>query len=155
MSTATSEKLLARYVRDGSEQAFEQIVSRHINLVYSTALRRTGGKLSLAEDIAQIVFSEFARKARSIPTRTPVAGWLHQHSCFTAAKVLRREVRRQVRERVAVEVNTSLREHTTPSPSNAFSRRPANTRTISRRWFPRIFPPCQESAWTEILYASG
>jgi RNA polymerase sigma factor (sigma-70 family) len=111
MSTVTSEELLRKYVRHGSEPAFEQLVLRHINLVFSTAMRRTGGNTSLAEDITQIVFSDFARKARLIPPKTLVAGWLHRHTCFTAAKALRTELRRQDHERIAVEMNTMKTEN--------------------------------------------
>jgi hypothetical protein len=34
-----------------------------------------------------------------------VGGWLHRHSCFVAANVIRSEKRRQARERIAVEMN--------------------------------------------------
>ena len=35
-------QLLRRYVADGSEAAFGELVARYVNLVYSAALRRTG-----------------------------------------------------------------------------------------------------------------
>jgi DNA-directed RNA polymerase specialized sigma24 family protein len=61
--TDTGE-LLRRYEQEGSEQAFSEVVQRHIDLVYSTAARRVGGDISIAEDITQLVFVDFARKAR-------------------------------------------------------------------------------------------
>jgi hypothetical protein len=35
-----------------------------------------------------------------------LGGWLHRHTCFTASNLLRAEVRRQNREREAVQMNT-------------------------------------------------
>ena len=43
--------LVQVYAISQSEQAFATIVSRHINLVYSAALRETAGDGALAEDI--------------------------------------------------------------------------------------------------------
>ncbi len=37
----TDGELLRRYAQDHSETAFEELVRRHINLVYSAALRQT------------------------------------------------------------------------------------------------------------------
>jgi len=56
-------KLLREYAEKGSEEAFREVVSRYVDLVYSTALRRTGGDTHLAEDVAQNVFGVLARKA--------------------------------------------------------------------------------------------
>ena len=46
-------ELLRRYSASGSEEAFSELVARHLSLVYFAALRRTGGDAALAEDIAQ------------------------------------------------------------------------------------------------------
>src|SRR4030095_4434207 len=100
-----SEQWLRRDVEEGSEDAFGQLVSRYINLVYSTALRQVGGDNYLAQDVAQTVFTDLARKARSLPRGVVLAGWLHRHTCFTAAKAVRGERRRQAREKEASQMN--------------------------------------------------
>ncbi len=42
--------LLARYAADQDEGAFAELVQRHLDHVYSTALRLVGGDVHLAED---------------------------------------------------------------------------------------------------------
>jgi RNA polymerase sigma factor (sigma-70 family) len=102
-----ANQLLRAYAADNSEEAFRQLVERHISLVYSTALRILSGDAALAQDVAQVVFSDLARKARSVPANVPLPGWLYRHTCFTAAKALRTEARRRTREREAAAVNVS------------------------------------------------
>jgi RNA polymerase sigma factor (sigma-70 family) len=97
--------LLAEYARNGSEEAFRELLARYINLVYSTAARLVGGDTHLAEDVAQTVFMDLAGAARSLPAGVMIGGWLHRHTCFVARKNLRSERRRQRRERQAAEMN--------------------------------------------------
>src|ERR1017187_1007933 len=99
-------QLLRRYSTDGSEEAFGELVARYVNLVYSAALRRASGDAPLAQDVAQLVFTDLARKARSLPSDVVLAGWLHRASRFAAAQLLRTERRRQRREQEAVTMNT-------------------------------------------------
>ncbi len=100
-----SQTLLTQYVNNGSESAFRELVSRYINLVYSTALRLVEHQSQLAEDVAQTVFIALAQKARTLPVDVMLGGWLHQHTRFVAAKLMRGERRRQNREREAAEMN--------------------------------------------------
>jgi RNA polymerase sigma factor (sigma-70 family) len=93
-------ELLAQYARDNSEAAFATLVTRHVNLVYSTALRSAGNPHA-AEEITQAVFIILARKARSLSPRTILSGWLYQTARLTAANFLRAEIRRQHREQEA------------------------------------------------------
>lgn len=100
-------QLLRRYVEEGSEEAFDELVRKHINLVYSTALRQVGGDAHFAQDVTQSVFSDLARKARKLGEDVVLAGWLYRHTVFTASKMVRAEQRRKIREQHAVAM-TSL-----------------------------------------------
>ena len=95
--TSDSE-LLARFARNRSEDAFAELVQRHVNLVYSAALRQVGGDGHLAQDVAQTVFSDLARKAPALARRATLTGWLYTSARFAAAKIVRAEHRRRDRE---------------------------------------------------------
>jgi len=95
-------KRLRRYIEEGSESAFSEIVSRHIDLVYSAALRQVGGDAHLAQDVTQTVFADLARKARTVSRHEVLTGWLYQATRFAASKAVRTERRRATREKEAV-----------------------------------------------------
>src|SRR5437899_2863966 len=59
---------LREYVERGSEAAFETLVRRHLDMVYSAAWRQAGDA-DLAEEAAQAVFVLLARKAPRLRTR--------------------------------------------------------------------------------------
>ena len=98
-------ELLSAYVREGSESAFGELVRRHIDLVYSAAVRVVEGDVHLAKDVVQVVFMDLARKANSLPAKVLLAGWLYRHTCFTASKAVRTERRRIQRETIATNMN--------------------------------------------------
>ncbi len=98
--------LLAEYKRNGSEQAFRELVSAYLGLVYSTALRSLSGDSHLAEDVAQTVFIDLAHQAVFLPAGVRLGGWLHRHTCFVARKALRKEHRRRARETQAMQLQT-------------------------------------------------
>ena len=99
------EQLLRRYAADGSEDAFGELVARYVNFVYSAALRRASGDSHLAQDVAQLVFTDLARKARALPKGIVLAGWLHRATRYAAAQMMRADRRRQRREQEAIEMN--------------------------------------------------
>jgi RNA polymerase sigma factor, sigma-70 family len=90
--------LLRRYAETHSEDAFAELVRRHINLVYSAAMRQVNGDSYLAQDVAQTVFAELARKAAALSGRQLLSGWLYTCTHFTAAKAVRKEFRRRTHE---------------------------------------------------------
>lgn len=103
-------ELLRRYAEENSEAAFAELVRRHLGLVYHAALRQCGGDAHRAEDVAQAVFTDLARKAGKLAGRPVLAGWLHTSTRYAAAQAVRTEVRRQVREREAQTMNEILTE---------------------------------------------
>lgn len=83
----------------------EQLVIRHADLVYGTALRIVNGDAHLAQDVAQMVFIHMARNAWKLPEDVVLAGWLHRHTTFTACAALRSDQRRKAREQRAMEMS--------------------------------------------------
>ena len=98
--TLNDMDLVREFARSRSETAFASLVERHINLVYSVALRQVRDS-HLAEEVTQTVFIILARKAASLSSKTIVSGWLCQTARFAAAKALTSNSRRQNREHEA------------------------------------------------------
>src|SRR5262245_22133698 len=94
-------ELLRQYSEKHSEEAFAELVRRHLDLVYSAALRQVNGDTHLAQDVAQTVFTDLARKARPLSRHPVLTGWLYTSSRFAAAKLVRTENRRRAREEKA------------------------------------------------------
>ena len=93
---------LARFAKNGDETAFRELVGSHFDLVYSAALRQLNGDTHLAEDVAQMVFTDLARKAGVLPRGIVVAGWLYEAARRAAANAVRGEQRRRQREKEAI-----------------------------------------------------
>ena len=100
----TDLELLARYNRQHAEDAFAELVRRHLGLVYSAALRQVRSP-QLAEEVAQSVFIDLARNAARLKPDTILTAWLYQVTRRTAIDVVRREASRQLREQIATEMN--------------------------------------------------
>jgi RNA polymerase sigma factor (sigma-70 family) len=93
--------LLRSYARDRSEADFAELVQRHLNFVYAAALRQVNGDAHLAQDVAQRVFTDLARKAASVARQPTLAGWLFTSTRYAAANLVRGEQRRRAREQEA------------------------------------------------------
>lgn len=101
-------ELLRRYRETGSDQAFQELVDRHLAMVYSVALRRVRNA-DWAEEAAHAVFIALARKASSLSDRTVLVGWLYRATRYAAAKLLRDEQRRARNEKEAATANLNNR----------------------------------------------
>ncbi len=100
MAELNDMRLVEEYGRQESEDAFANLVKRHIDLVYSVALRHAQVPAH-AEEITQAVFIILARKAGSLGHLRILEGWLHETTRLTALRFLRGERRRQRREQEA------------------------------------------------------
>ena len=96
--------LLKHYARDNAQDAFAEIVRRHLGLVHTAALRQVRSP-QLAEEVAQSVFTDLARQSPRLAPATILAAWLYEVTRRTAIDVVRREARRQLREQIATEMN--------------------------------------------------
>jgi RNA polymerase sigma factor (sigma-70 family) len=101
-------QLLRDYARDRSENAFAELARRHVDLVYSAALRETHGDAPQAQDITQAVFAELARKAAELGRHPALAGWLYTCVRQMSANARRAEERRRRREQEAHAMNELL-----------------------------------------------
>src|SRR5580765_3433618 len=95
--TSDDMTLVREYAQSNSEQAFATLVSRHLNLVYSVALRQVRDP-NLSEEIAQAVFIILARKAKLLGPKTILSSWLCRTARYVSADTLKTKRRRQIRE---------------------------------------------------------
>ncbi|MEO5958556.1 MAG: sigma-70 family RNA polymerase sigma factor, partial [Opitutaceae bacterium] len=101
----SNRELLKRYLREHSHAAFGALVTRHLDLVYSAALRQVRSPY-LAEEVAQAVFVDLAQQASAIPDDQPLTAWLYVVTRRTAIDVIRREMRRREAEAAAATLAT-------------------------------------------------
>ena len=135
-------QLLRHYAEDRSESAFGELVARHIDLVYSAALRQVAGDTHLAQDVVQTVFADLARKARPLSHHRILTGWLYQATRYAASNAVRTERRRAIREKEAVamqELSSDANwEQLRPVSDEAMSRLGAKDRdAVLLRYFER------------------
>jgi RNA polymerase sigma factor (sigma-70 family) len=96
----TDGQLLQIYVGSRSEPAFATLVQRHLDFVYSAAVRMVRDP-HLAQDVTQGVFVALAQNARQLMERPVLSGWLHRTTQNIAAQAIRTDVRRRAREQEA------------------------------------------------------
>ena len=107
MDSLSDTELLRDYAERRSEAAFAELVRRHLDLVYSAALRMMSDR-ALAEDVTQAAFLALAQNARRLTRHPVLSGWLHQTARNIAANTVRSDVRRRVREQEAAAMSEML-----------------------------------------------
>src|SRR5207248_3741786 len=98
MTPPRDNDLLSAYLATRDQDAFAQLVARHLDWIYSAALRLTRDR-TLAEDVAQGVFLALSQKAAKLTSHPNLAGWLFQATHFAARTALRGERRRRALEK--------------------------------------------------------
>lgn len=114
MNGLTDQQLLRDYAQLHAEEAFGELVRRHVDLVYSAALRMVRDA-HLAEDVTQSVFVALSQNAGQLTERAVLSGWLHRTAQNLAANAVRSDVRRRAREQEAAAMNDLL--STEPGPA--------------------------------------
>src|SRR5205814_10630579 len=107
MSNLSDQQLLLDYAERRSEEAFAELVRRHVDFIYSAALRMVRDP-HLAEDVTQGVFIALSQQASRLADHPVLSGWLHRTSQNLAAKTVRSDVRRRAREKEAIAMNELL-----------------------------------------------
>jgi RNA polymerase sigma factor (sigma-70 family) len=103
----TDSLLLKAYVERRLEAAFNELVHRHVDLVYSAAIRMVRDP-HLAEDVTQGAFIALARQASELVERATLAGWLHRTAQNIAAQTVRTIERRRAREQEAFAMSEQI-----------------------------------------------
>lgn len=108
----TDRELLRQYAEEGSESAFKTLVSRHLDLVYATALRGLNDTQA-AEEVTQNVFIMVARKKLWLIGDNSLAACLHKSALLEVRRWWRGELRRRRREQTAAELGTLMKDEDT------------------------------------------
>ena len=102
--------LLERYAQECAEDAFSELVRRHVDLVYSAALRQLGDDAHAAADVSQLVFVELARQSSRLIRHPSLSGWLYTTTRRIAFHRIRTESRRSRREEQVHSMHEFLRD---------------------------------------------
>ncbi len=110
-------ELLQRFTSEGEQSAFADLVRRHLDLVFATAMRKVEDP-GAAQEVAQNVFAALARKAWRFAPDDSLPAWLHKAALLESKSWLRGELGRRRREEVAAELGTTMN---TPEDQSALA----------------------------------
>jgi RNA polymerase sigma factor (sigma-70 family) len=103
------QQLLDAFVRQGSEDALARLVHRHVDLVYSAALRQVRDP-HLAEDVTQTTFIALVRHAPRLTGERVLPAWLLLTARNAALDAVKARSRRNRHEREAAQMTPNLRQ---------------------------------------------
>ena len=138
-----SASLMREFCESGSPDAFRELVNRYLPLVFSAAMRRGNGDKSLAQDVSQLVFADFARRMPRLRADDRIGGWLYRAALQRTGDVMKSERRRRRREQQAVAMQEIERipeeegwELLSPVVDRAMGKlRPADRQILINRFF--------------------
>lgn len=113
MNNLDDLELLREFAKSRSEEHFSKLINRYAPMVYSVGIRLAGSP-EAARDITQSVFIDLVQGVSRVITsmeaetgeagRGSLVGWLHRAARYEALEFIRKENRRQTRERRAMEL---------------------------------------------------
>ncbi len=95
-------QLIRQFAENNDQVAFAQLVERYVDIAYSAAITCLG-KDDLAHDACQLTFVELSKKARHLPEKVKLGGWIYITARNLSRKIQRTEIRRQQREQKYVD----------------------------------------------------
>ncbi len=95
-------QLIRQFSQNDDPAAFSQLVERYMDVAYSAAITYLG-KDDLAHDACQLTFVELSKKARHLPEKVKLGGWIYITARNLSRKIQRTEIRRQQREQKYVD----------------------------------------------------
>jgi len=111
-------ELLSDWLERQRDPAFHALVERYAGLVHMAAMR-TCGDDSLAAEASQLTFITLARKAKSLVSRSSLAGWLHLTAVMQAKNLLRNHQRESRKLQL---LRTHMEIHPQGQPADAWKR---------------------------------
>ena len=93
-------RLLELFCGEGSQEAFAELVRRHIDMVYASAVRQVRDPAT-AEDVVQGTFIVLAAKAKRLGANVVISSWLLNTARFVALDAVKAQRRRRLHEQVA------------------------------------------------------
>ena len=138
-------KQLAEYVKSGSESAFESVVNEHLQMVYATALRKTGNR-DAAEEVTQSTFIVLTEKAKTLTPSGSLGAWLHRTALLKSKERIKKDILQAERlQKLKEHGMPRLKIQKNPNPCATNSRRCSqlkkrqDLRTILRKLFYKVY----------------
>ena len=97
VSSLPDRTLMRRFVQDGDEDAFTEIVQRHQGLVISVCRRILADQADI-DDSFQATFVALARRPRSVRKAASLSSWLYTVAWRTSWRILRKRRKQPVEQ---------------------------------------------------------